>query len=136
MKMNSNSEGKIDLSGVDPDHAAWLREEAHRAGMTIDELVTAHRLGQISLAPKCDYVSESRLAEFVKVNLEISPPKVRMALKRQAAHHQQTPEEYAAEAFISILAGDEDNCDVDPLTGAITKDWSLDWNSASPASHD
>jgi hypothetical protein len=120
------SKMKFDLSEVDPDHVAWLKQEAESRSMTVDELLDAERLDKIAI--DCGYreyqdvetlANLARLIEPIIPN--IADARLRMAIKRQAAYDNESVGEYVADMFLSLLHADEEaRADyIDPMTGLI-----------------
>jgi hypothetical protein len=126
MKTKTKSAVKIDLSGVDPDHVAWLRQEAEENEMTVNQLLTAQENGDIDLRPTYNQMTrgqtdEKEVEESVTVTVKTTNPKVRMAIKRQAKKNGKTVAEYLAYMFAFQLVMDDTENEVDPLTGNLIK---------------
>jgi hypothetical protein len=117
---------KFDLSEVDPDHVAWLKQEAEKRNMTVNEMLDAERLDEISI--NCEYreyQDEETIADVARLIEPIIPQiadaRLRMAIKRQVAYDNDSPGEYVVNMFLSLLDSDEEaRADyIDPMTGLI-----------------
>jgi|ERR1700738_435059 hypothetical protein len=113
---------KFDLSEIDPDHLDWLRQEASSQDISVDDmLLDAHQGGAYS-DPAFSERDQNRvheLAQSVELEINVSDPRLKMALKRQAARHGCTVEEYVAHEALVMLCAAENDCQVSLLTGEI-----------------
>jgi hypothetical protein len=117
---------KFDLSEVDPDHVAWLKQEAEKRNMTVNEMLDAERLDEISINGEYrEYQDEETIADVARLIEPIIPQiadaRLRMAIKRQVAYDNDSPGEYVVNMFLSLLDSDEEaRADyIDPMTGLI-----------------
>jgi hypothetical protein len=75
MKTKTKPAVKFDLSGIDPDHVAWLQGKAKANKMTVDELLMAERDGRNNLFPNYDQMTRGQrmkkeVEESVTVTVE------------------------------------------------------------------